>query len=237
MYTATEFRTIRKKCMQNFESLLEKLKIPMPDFESGDEYGIYEDLDRKITSGLCAAMKSTSIIEGYTNMLNYGHIRYSFDESDNALLDKVVLNREKIMPRIAPVVENEPKKSSSTEEIPVDPGYEMRDENQDKFFSHWRLIIFGVVFLGVAVFALMLQDPTDPSPISVLMFGISGIVGLICMGLGVRNLSKLDTRNKKMVKVKKRVPIAQTVNSLMTQDEANRMFSILDDVQKISKKI
>ena len=96
MFVASEFQSIRRLCLSDLEKLLEKLSIAKPDW-SGDEYRIYEQLDDDITKKICAAMKSSSIIEGYTNFLKLGNVAYDYSETDNELLDKIILNGDKIL--------------------------------------------------------------------------------------------------------------------------------------------
>ena len=69
MFTAATFQLIRNNCQTEFDTLLKKISISKPDW-SGDEYRIYEQLDNDITRKICAAMKSSSVIEGYTNLFN-----------------------------------------------------------------------------------------------------------------------------------------------------------------------
>lgn len=96
MFVAAEFQSMRRLCSSDLEKLLEKLLIPIPDW-NGDEYRIYEKLDDDITKEICTAMKSSSIIEGYTNLLKLGGIPYDYSETDNELLDKIILNGNKIL--------------------------------------------------------------------------------------------------------------------------------------------
>ena len=58
MFVAAEFQSIRRLCLPALEKLLEKLSIPIPDW-NGDEYRIYEKLDESITENICALMKSS----------------------------------------------------------------------------------------------------------------------------------------------------------------------------------
>ena len=96
MFVAAEFQSMRRLCLSDLEKLLEKLLIPIPDW-NGDEYRIYEQLDNDITRSICALMESSSIIEGYTNLLKLGGIPYDYSETDNELLDKIILNGNKIL--------------------------------------------------------------------------------------------------------------------------------------------
>ena len=96
MFVAVEFQNMRSRCPSEMEKLLEKLSIPIPDW-SGNEYRIYEQLDDDITKKICAVLKSSSIIEGYTNLLKLGDIAYDYSETDNELLDKIISNGDKIL--------------------------------------------------------------------------------------------------------------------------------------------
>ena len=96
MLNASEFQTIRAKCLADFENLLRNLSIAVPDWKNEDEYEIYERLDDEITKKLCRLMKSSSIIDGYIDLLKLGNIKYDFSETDNELLSKIISNRCKI---------------------------------------------------------------------------------------------------------------------------------------------
>lgn len=96
MFVAAEFQSIRRLCPSELKKLLEELSIPTPDW-SGNEYRIYEQLDEAITEKIYVLMKSSSIIEGYTNLLKLGDIPYDYSETDNELLDKIVYNGDKIL--------------------------------------------------------------------------------------------------------------------------------------------
>ena len=47
MLNASEFQTIRAKCLADFENLLRNLSIAVPDWKNEDEYEIYERLLKK----------------------------------------------------------------------------------------------------------------------------------------------------------------------------------------------
>ena len=97
MFVAAEFQAMRRLCLEDLEALLEKFSIPIPVDWNGDEYHIYEDLDAELTREICGLMHSSSIIEGYTNLLKLGGISYDYSETDNELLDKIILNGDKIL--------------------------------------------------------------------------------------------------------------------------------------------
>ena len=75
MFTAAEYRLIREKCPGDFQKLLAKLGIAEPNWNSGDEFRIYEKVDDEIIFRLCQLMKSESIIDGYTKLLKFGGVQ------------------------------------------------------------------------------------------------------------------------------------------------------------------
>ena len=96
MFVAVEFQNMRSRCLPELEKLLENLSIPIPDW-SGDEYRIYQELDEELMKKICALMKSSSVIEGYTKLLKLGGVAYDYSETDNELLNKIVSNGDKIL--------------------------------------------------------------------------------------------------------------------------------------------
>ena len=120
LFNATEFRQIRKVCPDDLANLLQQLGIAVPDWNSEDEFKIYARLDDKITDKLSRLMKSDSVIGGYVDLLSLGGVDFSFSETDNALLNKVVSNQDKIIsaivrPRpVAPTKKVLPKVTSAS---------------------------------------------------------------------------------------------------------------------------
>jgi len=96
MFVPVEFQNMRSRCPSELKKLLEKLSIPIPDW-NGDEYRIYEKLDTELERKICDSMKSESIIEGYTSLLKLGGVDYDFSELDSELLDKIISNGDKIL--------------------------------------------------------------------------------------------------------------------------------------------
>ena len=97
MFNATEFRQIRKVCPDDLANLLQQLGIAVPEWDSEDEFKIYARLDDRITDKLSRLMKTDSVIGGYMELLSLGGVDFSFSETDNALLNKVVSNRDKVI--------------------------------------------------------------------------------------------------------------------------------------------
>ena len=96
MFTAAEFRLIRANCPEKLDALLENLNISAPDWNSSDEFSAYKKLDDKIIRALCEKMKSESIIDGYTKLMNLGELPFDYSETDNALLDTLVKNKARL---------------------------------------------------------------------------------------------------------------------------------------------
>ena len=107
MFNAAEFRTIKNNCLSEMEELLKFLSISVPIWDSGDEYGLYRQLDEEITRKVCELMKSSSIIEGYSYLLKLGNISYDFSETDNDLLNKIVDNSSMIINNYISSVNNQ----------------------------------------------------------------------------------------------------------------------------------
>lgn len=97
MFTASHFKLIRKECPDELAELLSSLNIPLPDFDNGDEYDIYADLDQKIENDLKRQMKNDSILGGYMTLLNKGKISFSRKEILWQLLEKIVINNDKVL--------------------------------------------------------------------------------------------------------------------------------------------
>ena len=97
MFNAAEYQTIRDKCLPDFESFLNCLSIDIPDWNSEDEYKIYNKLDPDITNKLCLLMRSSSVYDGFISLLKLGDIAYDYSEKDADLLNKIVINKEKII--------------------------------------------------------------------------------------------------------------------------------------------
>ena len=97
MFTAAEYRLIRKHCPEKLDNLLENLKIRKPNWDAGDEFRIYEKLDEEIVQKICQLMKSDSIISGYTNFMTLGNLPFDYSETDNKLLATILENQEKIL--------------------------------------------------------------------------------------------------------------------------------------------
>ncbi|MBD3878981.1 MAG: hypothetical protein SR1Q5_04755 [Quinella sp. 1Q5] len=115
MFKATDFKLIRRDCPEELKKLLQLLKIPMPNFNSGDEYEIYSKLDKAIDKEFCERLHCKSDLDGYAKLLDLGGIKFDSGETRNNMLKKVLANRDKILQGAAAQVGN--KNSSSDSDL------------------------------------------------------------------------------------------------------------------------
>lgn len=247
MFVAAEFQSIRNSCLAELEMLLKKLSVPTPDW-SGNEYRIYERLDDDITKKICALMKSSSIIEGYTKLLKFGGIPYDYSETDNELLRKIVANKEKI--RHGAKQANQPvmiKTSPPPEPQPVrqsePPQLEMRTVTKETHVTLTGLIIFGTILI---VFGLMIMFLFD----SKIGCGISALLGVVSAFIGVRGKTVRTTTTVPVTPAAPVTPqpvqqqsVRQPESTRMgkkpyfSQDELQKIFDVLTQVDKIVRVI
>ena len=197
MFVAVEFQNMRSRCPSELETLLKKLSIPKPDW-SGDEYRIYEQLDNDITKKICAAMKSSSVIEGYTNLLKLGGVSYDYSETDNELLHKVVANGNKILSGL----ENLPKFVEV--EVPSEPQPQPTPSRHSQpktktVTNEEHITLKGPIILGVVLIVVGLAVT--------FMLGIGGIIlallGAASLIAGVRGKT---VRTTSTVPVEEKTP-------------------------------
>lgn len=207
MFTASHFKLIRKYCLQDLEELLSYLHIPMPNFEMGDEYKIYEDLDRKIELAINKAMMSKSIISGYMNFLTVGGVVYAQNETPKQLLSKILSNQEKII------------KGMSTTAI--------RNEKNDKKTQSSNSSA-GLIGAGVGVIALTLGGvalASKPSPL-IIIAGL--VIGGACIFGGLKNglSSEKNIDNA-----------TTTIKPFMSEQQLKSLLKTLSTVDRIFNKI
>lgn len=243
MFIAAEFQSMRRICLTELEKLLKILSIQVPDW-SGDEYRIYEKLDTELERKTCALMKSSSIIEGYTNLLKLGGIGYDFSELDSELLRKIVANKEKILRGL----ENLPKfieveVEQSPEPQPIMPSRPSQPKTKT-ITNEEHVTLKGPIILGIFLIVVGLAVT--------FMLGIFGII-LIVLGVasliaGVRGKTKRETVT---VPVKEKIPapqpVAQPVRQKQivrrevkppfTRNELQRVLDVLAQVDKIVRAI
>lgn len=117
MFTAAEFRSMRKNCPEKFENLLQKLEIDQPSFENEDEFTIYESLDRKISERICEILHSEDIISGYVKLLRLGQVDFDFSESEDSLIKKILGAESNIRSGCVAVNDEIPNEPEESEEI------------------------------------------------------------------------------------------------------------------------
>ena len=49
MFNANKMQLIRSSCLPDFESFLKKISVSVPNWNNGDEFQIYRELDGEIT--------------------------------------------------------------------------------------------------------------------------------------------------------------------------------------------
>ncbi len=243
MFVAVEFQNMRSRCPSELENLLKKLSISKPDW-SGDEYRIYEKLDNDITKKICALMKSSSVIEGYTNLLKLGGVAYDYSETDNELLRKIIANGDKILRGL----ENLPKfveveVESAPEPQPITPPRPSQPKTKT-VTNEEHVTLKGPIFLGVLLIVAGLILTFTLSP-----FGIISIVlGAASLIAGIRGKTKRETVTVTAEeKIPAPQPVAQPVRQKQivrkevrppfTRNELQRVLDVLAQVDKIVRAI
>ena len=97
MFKATDFKLIRRLCPDELNKLLRLLEIDAPNFDDGDEFEIYKDLDSAIDRKFCDRLNCKSDLDGYAKLLDRGGIEFDSGETRNSMLKKVLANRETIL--------------------------------------------------------------------------------------------------------------------------------------------
>lgn len=99
MFTAADFKLIQRICPTDLLQLLNLLGIDRQkmNFSGDDEFEKYADLDDAIDKKISAMLKSNSVLEGYTKLLDAGRIEFKLSETRIELLKKILANRKKIL--------------------------------------------------------------------------------------------------------------------------------------------
>ena len=166
MFTAPEFKMIRKDCPEYLQALLDNLSIPMPDF-SVDEMKVYDQLNSAITKSICFEMKSLTLITGYLKLLKMVGLNGDDADIDDILVARIVDNEEKL---IAAADKNVPK-------LPPDLEKSLIVEETEVMIVP---IVFGTIFSVMTFFYTMLADIYFPA---VTVIGTLAGVGGILLGL------------------------------------------------------
>ncbi|MBQ7594382.1 MAG: hypothetical protein IJU48_08515 [Synergistaceae bacterium] len=102
MFTLSEMQNIRERCLDEMNILLDTLEIKRPDWNVEDISSFNSELDDEITKKICNIMMSKSILDGYTAMLKAGDIPFTYRETQNELLQKIIENTDRIKPKESP---------------------------------------------------------------------------------------------------------------------------------------
>ena len=217
MFTAVEFRLIREKCPADFQKLLAILNISEPNWNSGDEFRIYEKLDDEIVSKVCYLLKSNAVIVGYEKLLAMGDLKFDYSKTDNEVLATIIENKNAVMRGATQAVQ-------STQEKVVETKPQKITKTVEKKIFLPGFIVVGVVFIIAAV-VLMIQDLTIGAV-------VAGVLGLISSAFGI---------NGKTVKENVEVngaPVQKQTNSVIqkaefTNAEIQKVFEVLSQIHKI----
>ena len=110
MFSLSDFELIKDKCPDDLEELLRMLDVTRP-IDWNILLAKPRTFDEYITSHVCELInKSPSELEGYSMLLGAAGIQYSFTETPNELLAKIVENRQAVKSAITarPVQEEIP---------------------------------------------------------------------------------------------------------------------------------
>lgn len=113
MFKATDFKLILRNCPEELDKLLQLLKISPQNFNDGNEFDIYDKLDKEIDEKFCELLNCKSDLDGYAKLLDIGGIKFGLSETRNNMLKKVLANREKILQGAAAQVVNNNSSSDS----------------------------------------------------------------------------------------------------------------------------
>ena len=205
MFTADEIQLMKTKCPSELEKFLNKLSIRNPDSNGKDDFSVYGKLD----------MKSDSVVQGYTKLLDSGNVSYSYSETDHELLNKIVKNKNQIIKGIEefPKTHYEVEKNSVAEPVsrvqPVPapaPRPSVRRVTKEEHTSLPGPIILGVVLIVIALAIIFVAD-------SGIIGGIAALLGILSAVIGIKG---------KTVKVTVNVPVAPGANPVVTQTPVNQ---------------
>ena len=155
MYTAADFKLMRRICPDEMNDLLNNLGIKIPDFNSKDEFEIYSELDEEIDAKISAKLKSNSVLEGYTKLLDAGGIDFKLSETRIELLKKIIANREKILKGASAQEKNSAQTSENTPAV---------------------AIVGGIILICAAGYFAMSDEPNTIIAIVGVVLGIAGII-------------------------------------------------------------
>ena len=251
MFNAAEFRLIRTNCLPQMETLLQNLSIAKPNWNMGDEYRLYEQLDEEITRNICRLMKSSSIIDGYSYLLKLGNISYDFSETDKELLGKIVSNKDKIIQSAEkaskiPILETPkapPAKPVQQSSMRVDSQSATKTVVKEEVETLTGPIILGLVLVIIGAIAVFNSDSKN-----IIIIGkILMILGVISAGIGIKGKKIAVTKTVPNNSANNQLAIQPTIKQpttnvpdkqvkkqiTFTRKEITDLINILDQINKI----
>ena len=218
MFTAAEYRLIRKHCFPEFQKLISKLNIPEPNWEAGNEFRIYEKLDEEIVQKICQLMKSDSIISGYTKFMTFGNLPFDYSETDNKLLDTILNNKSAVMngatkPQV--ITSSAQKNISSTQKV-------------TKHKTLTGALVLGLILI-IAGLALIFAESSTVGGAAAVILGIVAVI------LGAKG--KTVTEEIQVNSPQNSTVTTQTINPQFTNAEMQQIFDVLEQTNKVIKSI
>ena len=239
MFSAAEMQLIRSHHAADYESLLSDLSIPIPDWNKGDELRVYDDIDDKLTKKLCGLMKSSTLYDGYTELLKLGGVGYNYSETYNQMLGMVVANRNKILRGL----ENLPKFIEEEVIVESQPNQQTAPPKNATKEKHVFLPVpigLGAVLILFAIFGL--DNVIDDETVRTIVGGILAVLGIIFAGVGLKGKTvtveeKLSTPQTVAQPVRKKQIVRKEVKPPFTRNELQRVLDVLAQVDKIVRAI
>ena len=240
MFSAAEMQLIRNHHLADYESLLRELSISIPNWKSGgDELRIYDEIDDKLTKKLCALMKSSTLYDGYTELLKLGGVGYDYSETYNQMLGMVVANRNKILRGL----ENLPKFIEEEVIVESQPNQQTAPPKNATKEKHVFLPVpigLGAVLILFAIFGL--DNVIDDETVRTIVGGILAVLGIIFVGVGVKGNTvpveeKTSVTQTVAQPVRQKKIVRKEVRPPFTRNELQRVLDVLAQVDKIVRAI
>ena len=240
MFFAAEMKLIREICLNEYESLLNLLGIPKPNW-IGDEYRIYEQLDAQLTNRICSLMKSESIIDGYIKLLKLGGISFDYSEVDLELLRKILANQTQILNGLEhskeTIIEEVVEDQISSQPISTSQP-KMKEIKHREHVTLPKPIILGAILIILGLLSAIVLT-------SKIIGLVISILGMISAFLGIRGKTKITTEwiqipNDEVQTqpvTKKTTRIRRENRVEFEPDDLKKIFEILSKIDVIKKLI
>lgn len=96
MFTADDFKIMERKCPKERDELLSLLGIDVSLPYAEDDFKSYDELDITIEKKIAAKLGSTSVVEGYSKILDANGIGFNSSETNTEILKKILYNRRRV---------------------------------------------------------------------------------------------------------------------------------------------